>query len=94
MKIQSRKESGNPSARYKDHTNTPVTMEYASDLGIQLVAAYTPTSSCPADAVPAYYLSFGMDSRRYVMTLSHAEIIKLKEGVDQKLREIELRGIK
>lgn len=85
MKIESRKEMGRL-GRYKLHTNTATPVHGLDSLGLHLCSFYQPTVGCPADAQPHYYLSLGMDGRRFVMTLSHMELAELKQEIDAALK--------
>lgn len=86
MKIESRVELDSKRfGRYKLHAQTSA--ERGIDaLGINLISAYVPKPGDRPDAAPSYYLTFGMDGRRFVLTLDHAEAQALRDQLDEKLK--------
>lgn len=97
MKIQSRVEvkvplGGERLGRYKDHRPTITISDGVS--AIRGVGGYQPTKACPVDAVPNYWLAFGMDGRRFVLQLDQAELTTLRDDIDRLLKEAVLRRVK
>lgn len=95
MKIQSRLESKDRKFPYRDHENTPIYMpDLSLSKGIQLVSAYIPTSTCPPDAEPSYFLAFGCKGRRVVIELNHEEASLLSRQLGEAVAAQKLRQIK
>lgn len=97
MKIQSRIDvkvpmSGEKIGRYKTHRSSETASDHISS--IRGLTAYHPTEACPPDAVPKYFLGFGMDGRRFVLELDHAELTALRADIDDQLKSATVRRVK
>lgn len=100
MKIQSRKESlklDRPSVirfgKYKTHENTTLLADEWPH-SIHVVGGYVPDMGCPPDAQPWTALAFGMDGRRFLLTLEHEELLTLKRELDTALAVVKPRRVK
>lgn len=97
MKIISRVDTkiplgGERFGRYKAHRSTTTASDQLST--IRGVGAYHPTEACPPGAVPKYSLGFGMDGRRFVLELDHAELTALRADIDEFLKSAKIRRVK